>query len=577
MTVPFSLLPAAVPTALADTDLLAISQLVPTAPVTRKLPIAQARVHFGYPVINVKSAPYNAAGDGITDDTAAIQAAFNAVPVYSGPLPSQGTGGYTVYFPAGVYLISGTLRPGGRRITLKGDGRQGAYMTQIKQTAINTTMIDFSTVAFADVFSMTGICLYGFGSGTSGDGVIIGNAASSTVYDSIIEGCWFTNFAAGTCINLQNCSDYKITMNGIETSAKGVYIAGKPQNQDVNNIHANIFYGTVNGIEAAGGEDLVITGNIFNLCGGSVRDDTHGAIVLRRDAALSLSCRNTLIASNTFVGNSNDIILDSVSAASSLPNNKGVIDTLIVGNVSDRAFRRFVLLGGTGNGPANTRLIGNAVTASNQENPGVSTYDAFDIQGLTSGTYLDGNSVSVIGAANGARYGCTLAAATTGTVLGSNNFVGATGALNVVAGATLASGAASSSAVVCTQAVGALSPPFGYPIGRHGTTGQVFGGMGNIASTVAGKQFWYGYDFGIDKGVLGCLDVGVALKDIDAQTNVNFFLLNPKIPVVLTASLAAGSGSQNGNVVIEDAGAGVGNVVIYKGNQRFRLTGGAAF
>ncbi|HUD20496.1 MAG TPA: glycosyl hydrolase family 28-related protein [Candidatus Saccharimonadales bacterium] len=46
---------------------------------------------------NVKS--YGAVGDGKTDDTTAIQAAFNAV----------GVAGGTVFFPAGTYLISNTI------------------------------------------------------------------------------------------------------------------------------------------------------------------------------------------------------------------------------------------------------------------------------------------------------------------------------------------------------------------------------------------------------------------------------------------------------------------------------------
>jgi hypothetical protein len=53
--------------------------------------------------INVKAAPYLAAGDGVTDDTAAIQAAISAAAV------NLGKGGCDVILPAGTYLISSAL------------------------------------------------------------------------------------------------------------------------------------------------------------------------------------------------------------------------------------------------------------------------------------------------------------------------------------------------------------------------------------------------------------------------------------------------------------------------------------
>lgn len=45
------------------------------------------------------------------------------------------------------------------------------------------------------------------------------------------------------------------------------------------------------------------------------------------------------------------------------------------------------------------------------------------------------------------------------------------------------------------------------------------------------------------------------------------------IPVIPTASLPAAGTAEDGSVLIEDGGAGVGNFIIYKGGQRFRLTG----
>jgi hypothetical protein len=47
--------------------------------------------------------------------------------------------------------------------------------------------------------------------------------------------------------------------------------------------------------------------------------------------------------------------------------------------------------------------------------------------------------------------------------------------------------------------------------------------------------------------------------------------------VIATASLPAAAAARNGTMLIEDAGAGDRNLIIYAGGQRFRIDGGAAF
>ncbi|WP_372743177.1 glycosyl hydrolase family 28-related protein, partial [Neptunomonas sp.] len=61
-------------------------------------------------IVSVKN--FGAVGDGVTDDTAAIQAAFNSVT----------TKGAAVYFPAGTYLIKNQLTITDKPIKLIGDG-----------------------------------------------------------------------------------------------------------------------------------------------------------------------------------------------------------------------------------------------------------------------------------------------------------------------------------------------------------------------------------------------------------------------------------------------------------------------
>ena len=74
-------------------------------------------------IVDVTKAPYNAKGDGATDDTAAIQKAFD---------DNVDRGAY-IYLPNGVYRISDTIRWGGdegrqRNTVLQGQSRDGTIL-----------------------------------------------------------------------------------------------------------------------------------------------------------------------------------------------------------------------------------------------------------------------------------------------------------------------------------------------------------------------------------------------------------------------------------------------------------------
>ena len=113
--------------------------------------------------INVKNAPYNAYGDGVHDDTAAIQAAITACPA-----------GQAVYIPEGTYSITGSLNLKSN-MAVRGAGPD---KTRIIQHTDN------------HIFRLAGRDSYAYANAVSGytkgsDTIVVDNASSFQVGDIV--------------------------------------------------------------------------------------------------------------------------------------------------------------------------------------------------------------------------------------------------------------------------------------------------------------------------------------------------------------------------------------------------------
>lgn len=385
----------------------------------------------------------NGTGVPTLDVTSALQAAYDSAPDSSGG--TQGAGGFEVWHPYGVYgIATGPLKIGksahGKRMILSGStGMIGATGTILKNvTSSNVDIIDASSIVI-DTFSMYGLVLWGNGKGTgTGRGVVLGDNAFSTkcLFDSQISRCWFTNIP-DACIAGENITDYQIFDNGIENSAVGVRIKNSTVsggNDSGNRIYDNTIYGCGIGVHqiaggSFGGNDNRITDNIFWFCGtnpGGVGDDTHAAIVM--DMNGSPAIRDSVISNNTFRACVNDIFL--LGHNGSYAAGTGVNAISVIGNHSDRGYRRFIQI----NGANNIRVIGNTIDSCGVE--ANNTYDAIQITGTSDSCFVDGNSNTII-AGLSCRYGLFLDSATTNTTVGVNDFTGASGNENFAAGATL--------------------------------------------------------------------------------------------------------------------------------------------
>lgn len=274
---------------------------------------------------------FGAVGDGVTDDTAAIQAALNAA----------GTSAVSLYFPSAVYNTTGTLSlSNGNNYWLSGDNAKilttasslfsnyGASMYlrgMIFEGPTNGINYLNATAQCDIVFEADGCQWLNFGSLA-----IRGNAAQTYANT-------FTRFTLNGCLFDGNRNDILLSQYALfDVIVEGNrFLNGGPESCNFQGgtsqgtryiFNGNIFYNYLNDlgpVDADGhfircyGERAIISNNIFdtiNVAVGTAGGDTE---------ALRPACDKVVISGNLF---RNAGMAEGVAAL------KGCLDTIVVGN-----------------------------------------------------------------------------------------------------------------------------------------------------------------------------------------------------------------------------------------------------
>lgn len=190
---------------------------------------------------------YGAIGDGIADDSLAVQAAINDAQLFGG----------TVFFPAGTYLIGQTVTISTGNILLSGVGFQSVLRIKAGTQANALLLSGCSNVQIRN------LSIDGNMANVDTGGAIyatICTIRAVNVTNLIIENCYLTNGYYGGLI-LETCTDVLIRNNRcVANRDNGIFV--HLNNTNVTIIGNHVSGSTFSGIQAVHSNYINVIGNV---------------------------------------------------------------------------------------------------------------------------------------------------------------------------------------------------------------------------------------------------------------------------------------------------------------------------